>query len=225
MISVLELHELFDVGIDKYGSPYFLDKEKDAFINEAQINIIKDLVYNRRRDVNLNGRLDVGYEANESISAQIQPFVRTASGTMSTPGLIDDAALKLAYGREYVKVISVELVMDDGNWVMAQWARTNDIPKFAISSMKSPQRGCRMYYTLEYEGIFVHPGNVAEDYRVKSIVMPAKVNSTTLVPVDSEFPESMKHELVSRAVALAALSIRDQGLYGAQNSENNNQQL
>jgi hypothetical protein len=36
-MTVTELHEYFDLLTDKIGSAYFLDSEKDTFLNRASL--------------------------------------------------------------------------------------------------------------------------------------------------------------------------------------------
>jgi len=72
-MTFLEMHEQFDLLMDKHEQPYFETEEKDKFLNIA----LKEYVKTRYK----------AFEVNEKRREDLRPLIKTSSGTTATVNL------------------------------------------------------------------------------------------------------------------------------------------
>ena len=212
-MTIVEMHELADLLIDKANGPWFTSNEKDKFINLAQSEY-----------VDKNYRM---FEKDEEVRAKLNSIVRTTNlGTVAQINL--SAITEFRYvlkvkgtfpnkcGRNVVRKISPVQWDDEAE---------NQVDPFNINDDENPG------YTQEN---LVGTGNVLD---IISSTTPTNVILTYLktpvnvfnnpvgANVDCELPVSTHEEIVNLAVRKMLGTVENQVQYQVQANEIVNQNL
>lgn len=216
MITALALHTDFDLMLDKYGSPYFADDEKDLIINKAIREVVKDIFYNLDVDKAANGQARVGYEVNKVISSYLSDLVTEISGTQATAGEITDAEINTLVeaqtyvGATYLYPLALSLSQTGlADFYTAKFQRANEVQPFRRNAYLKPDF-CRVYYRLLDGKIGIEPNNVIHDFEMAVLRNPRLIE---LGVTDTDLNPTLQERVINKAEEYASISIRDPQLY------------
>lgn len=205
-MTIQEMHDLFDILQDTYGSAYFTDTEKDLLLNRAQVALIEEYISPKKSNITPEQKsliledLDsivypltgITSAANGNITAaQIQTVLNTASST-TEPYLI---ILNATFGGE-----------------MAKFVRHNDYYKFQKNTFKAASTEYPQYRIFK-DGLTFSPAAASA---VELTVLKRPVDMALGVQ-ESELPDKVHNDLVAIGIEFASIATRDEALLQIKN--------
>lgn len=213
-MTIQEMHDWFDLVMDKVGEPYFTDDEKDSFLNEGQINFVRqffDIVFDKYNAERSN------YDAE-----MLAPLIFPASVQTSTAGQLAYTDLDAAVDTSWMYILNVArkpttvgCSTDEINYVPSRNVRHNDFYKHQQNSFKKEDEEYPMHrYFSTY--LQVNPRNVA-DMLVTLLKYPIEMDLGT--NVSCELPEKAHNEVVFLALKFAGINMERGEFYAIVNTE------
>ena len=213
-MTIQEMHDWFDLVMDKVGEPYFTDDEKDLFLNEAQINFVRqffDIVFDKYNAERSN------YDA-EMLAPLIFPvFVQT-----TTTGQLLFSDLDAAVDTSWMYILNVARKPVDKtcstsslDYLPSRNVRHNDFFKHQQNAFKKEDEEYPMHrYFNTY--LQINPENQA-NMQVTLLKYPTEVDLGT--NVSSELPEKAHNEIVFLALKFAGINMDRTEFYAIVNTE------
>lgn len=199
-MTSVELHEYFDLLLDKQGSPYFTDDNKDMFLNMAQLEYVKRLLPSNEGGI-------VNAEETQLVFNNIYTLVYEVScGTMNGSGLIPVTTAQTALNAAssgtdpLMYVLNVSL-----GGLPVLYTRHNDWYEFERNAFKQGTAENPRYRYNNVNFVF-SPVNTTDLVSMSLLKTPRNV---VLNSVDSELPAHTHKSLVELAVELASVAIRE----------------
>jgi hypothetical protein len=213
-MTIIEMHELCDLLIDKANAPWFTAEEKDLFINLAQIEYL-DKKYKF-------------FEVNEEIREKLLPLVRstTITGPTNQINLSDVANFP-----EFRYILSVRGDFPDGcgGEGTVTCAIKPDQLDDEVGNSKDPFNKADNFfplYTQENDGtdnlVKIISDDNPSNIIVKYLKTPTPVLNDLDTPannIDSQLAQSSHEEIVHLAVKKMLGNIQDQFGYQVQDLE------
>lgn len=197
------MHDYLDLLLDKVGTQYFTDDERDQFINMAQLEYVKRALPSSEGGV-------VNIEYNQLVANNLLPLMyQTGALNMSSGGVITktaaQAALDTATGTTdpFIYVLNVSLI--NGNETFpVRYTRHNDWYEFIANRFK---RGTVKAPRYKYDAVnfTFYPIDPAFGVYFTFLKHPRDVNRNQAT--DCEFPEHTHKNIVELAYQLAAVSV------------------
>jgi hypothetical protein len=236
-MTAAQFEAAFDLICDKVGSPYFSAAEKDNFINRAQLSLLDDSLFPKRRSQDKKDADVYGFDNQTASMQALQPLVvYTPVAIINEDGksYVRFSAITNASTRSVYRVMNVYLPEDTLNAIPQYSARY--VP--SINTSQGVYAGLRfgnptsvktgIYSIGEYlfagtpdvreNGItFLPTLNVADEVAVEFIKVPASFSISG--GVTCELDQSVHNEILFRALQLAGISIREDFFYQAMNLE------
>ena len=216
-MTVLEMHQWFDLIQDKVDEVYFTESEKDMFINRAIQIFINDVV-NAFLLNPQTGQVVISSLLEDTLNAAevLRPLmVLDMSVTADASGIITvdaiDAAIKTATGEEDTFLHILNLANSNG--IGLKYVRENDYYKFAVNDFKKATTTYPQY-RISHKGIHVTPID-SGGYKLSVIKEPVKVNFDAQISTD--LPETTHDYIMAIALELAGLSSKDEALLQMRN--------
>lgn len=198
-----ELLTIFEVLLDKYGSPYLTDDEMYSLLNMAQYER-----FNRLLPDDMGGQ--VNFEFDENTLQNIRPFVFNLTGLVTVSGLLSDSTINTALvsashaGAEIFRIMNVSK-----SGVPIKWVKHNNLNAYNQNVFKAPDTD-NIKYTLLKTGVQFYPtSTTGVDLTV------IKRPRTISVSVDPEWDNYGLNLVIMIALQLSGVSVRDQELIGA----------
>lgn len=209
-MTIIEMHDLCDLLIDKANAPWFNPTEKDKFINLAQIEYLDK-----------NYRL---FEVNEEIREKLSPLVRSLTFAVSTP------SINLSNIANFRYILSLRGTFPNG-CVGGSWVKA--IPPIQLDDEVTNQDDPFNKNDDEYPGYVQEHTGVFNNLIIKSVTAPTNVIlkymkrplnvlNDIVTPannVNSEFSETSHEEIVNIAVRKMLGNIQDMQGYQIQDKE------
>ena len=203
-MTITEMATLFDVLQDKYGSPYFLDSEKELFLNRAQIQYVNDLLPDSDGGI-------VNIEKNQDTFKSIAPLIFDLGYlSMSSVGVVTKAAVTaklqtLSPGATLLRELNVGWVVG-ADKLPVKYTRKNDWYEFQRNFFKKPTLKSPRYQENATEYIFdpVYPGAKLY-FTVLKYPKPMSIGSV----VSTDLPDTTHDDILVRALVLAGVASRD----------------
>ena len=212
-MTIIEMHNLCDLLLDKANSPWFTEEEKDKFINMAQMEFVET----RYRQ----------FELDERTRKELLPLVRRFTSSNSneinysnvpeylfTLSLSGEFTNYCGKGTNWLKISPIQI--DD------EFENQDD--PFNKSADDNP------LYIEENNGtsnvLIVKSDTTPKNLLLKYLKYPVKVYRDINVPannINSELPEFTHDEIVNIAVRKMLGNTEQQMNYQIQNNEINNQ--
>ncbi len=187
-MNISEQHDWFDLLQDKFNAPYFIDTEKDQFINRAQVELVNDVVYRQlfpsvrgdeRGPVTLSS-IESSISGTEILQPLIEIDKAVATGSTSD-SQIDTGDINAAIGGVSMHVLSLESngsTFTAGRFV--RFVRHNDYIRLKQNQFRAPSDRNPVYRIMS-DGIAVEGGTTlssAENFKVTVLRYPAPVSIT-----------------------------------------------
>lgn len=208
-MTIIEMHNLCDLLLDKANSPWYNSEEKDTFLNMAQMEFVET----RYRQFELDERtrkelLPLVKRFTSSNSNKIN--LNTVSGYMFTLSLSGEFKNLCGKGTSYHSIAPVQL--DD--------EFENEEDPFNKSSDENP------LYVEENENgnnvMIIKSDNTPLTLVLKYLKYPTEVFLDKVNPsnnINSEMPNFTHHEIVNIAVRKMLFNTEQQLNYQMQNNE------
>lgn len=205
-MTIIEMHALCDLLIDKANAPWFTPEEKDDFIDLAQIEYL-DNSYRF-------------FELNEEIREKLLPLVRSTTIVGPAP------SINLSAINDFRYILSLRGDLIDNCGVL----RTKAIPPIQLDDEVNNQEDPfnrnddeNPGYTQENNGtddlvLFVSTTD-PENLILKFLKTPDPVSATLIPNVDCELADSSHEEIVNIAVRKMLGTVQDQLQYQIQSKE------
>lgn len=192
-----ELLTLFEVLLDKYGSPYLTDSEMYSLLNMAQYER-----FNRLLPDDMGGQ--VNFEFDENTLQNIRPFIYTLTGLTPTTGLLSNATINTALvsashsGAEMFRIMNASV-----SNTPIRWVRHNNINAYNQNAFKAPDSD-NPKYTLLSSGIQFYP-TTTTGITLTVIKRPRAISDV----VNPEWDDYSLNLILMIALQLAGVAIRD----------------
>lgn len=207
-MTIIEMHDLADLLIDKANSPWFNPSEKDRFINLAHMEFVEDRCPR--------------FELNKKVRQELSTLVKVSTGTsvsqFSTTAITD-----------FLYIANLIATFDDG----CGGSKTRPVSPIQLddegyTDLDPFQKPTDNYpgYVQENNGtddiVIIKSTTVPTSYTLKYIKKPVNVFRDVNNPannINSELPDGTHEEIVNIAVRKMLASVDDQLKYQVQQNE------
>lgn len=202
-MNISEMHEYFDQLLDKAGTSYFVDEERDRFINMAQLEYVKRALPSSEGGI-------VNVEYNQLVANNLLPLMyQTGAVTMNGSGVVTVAAAQSALDtvtdstEPFIYVLNVSL-SSGGSTYPVRYTRHNDWyefenNRFKRASVTSPR------YKYDAVNFTFAPADTSASVYFTFLKHPHDVNRNQAI--DCELPEHTHKQIVELAANLAMVSL------------------
>jgi hypothetical protein len=214
-MTISEAHEYLDLLLDKVGSPYFEDSEKDSFITQAALQYVKDNLPSSEGGV-------VNLEMDQVVYSNLSSLVyQLGNASMNGSGVITQSAIQALLNTASGGTDPLMYVMA-GSWTSGgityplKYTRHNDWYAFERNSFK---RGTTTAPRYKFDSI---------NFTFTPVLTSATIAFTVLkqpriVSLDNDLtidlPPHTHKAVVEIAASIASIAIRDQILQQMNNNE------
>jgi hypothetical protein len=225
-MTVQELHSWFNIMLDHYNEPYFIDNEVDQLINAGATELVNDIVF--KEFFPTLGENEKGLQALNSMESiqqgaeVLQPLIVTdlsvaVSGGIASTAAID-TALRTDTGDSNDKAMHVIAVNYNNGTEdrIVRFVRHNDRGRFKRNTFKSPTAR-NPIYTINRNGLLIEP-NVSP-VKVTLVKAPRKVSIEDNITLD--LPEFVHQRVIAYALSLSGVATRDDVLLQLQKLSGN----
>lgn len=202
-MSISEMHEYMDLLLDKAGTSYFIDEERDRFINMAQLEYVKRALPSSEGGV-------VNVEYNQLVANNLLPLMyQTGALAMNGSGVITKTAAQTALNtvtdseEPFIYVLNVSLT-SDGVTYPVRYTRHNDWYEFENNRFKRASSTSPRYKYDAVNFTFA-PANTSASVYFTFLKHPQDVNRNQAI--DCEMPEHTHKTIVELAANLAMVSL------------------
>lgn len=197
------MHEYMDLLLDKAGTSYFIDEERDRFINMAQLEYVKRALPSSEGGV-------VNVEYNQLVANNLLPLMyQTGALAMNGSGVITKTAAQTALNtvtdseEPFIYVLNVSLT-SEGVTYPVRYTRHNDWYEFENNHFKRASSTSPRYKYDAVNFTFA-PANPAASVYFTFLKHPQDVNRNQAI--DCEMPEHTHKTIVELAANLAMVSL------------------
>lgn len=183
-MKFIEMHELFDLELDKHDAPYFNPKEIDLLLNLGQDDFIRE----RYRD----------FEKDQKKRDDLRTLIKTTS----LP-----AGASVTLPTDYRYLLSV-LVTISGKKVNTRLVQIDDLNKILNDPFQKPTDDFPLVL-LEGNSLIIKSDTAPIITEIKYLKIPIKINGDTNPNGISDLAEHTHSEVVDFAVKRALLQIED----------------
>lgn len=209
-MTTQQLVDLYNVLLDKYGSPSQNDSEIVGNLNMATYEWLNRIVPDNQGGV-------VNFEFDSNVVANIKPLIYTITENMDVNGLLAEADIETALQTEssdatakVFRVMSIGITDSDGVTIPVTYEFQNSLWEnennyFKKSSATNPK------YTFLADGLKFYPTNATDDLVITVIKTP-KALALTPSPINPELSDYVMYNVVSLALKLGGIQVRDEEL-------------
>lgn len=204
-MTITQMHEYFDLLLDKSGSPYFEDSEKDLFINMAQIEYVKQLMPSNEGGV-------VNVELDQVVYNNVYPLVYDITGlTMTASAAILTTTIQTALDTASSSTEKILYILNvswtkSGTTLPVKFTRQNDWFEFERNSFKQGS-ATQPRYKYNKTNLTFSPLDQSATIALSLLKSPKNVSLSGVV--NSEFPDHTHKKIVEMALDLATVPLRD----------------
>ena len=218
-MTIEEMHQWIDIIVDKVGSPYFTDNEKDLAIQRAEIKFVNGF-FNRLIDThnaeNTSVDEDMIYPLIEAVEVDSNPKgsikfsdINTAIDTLKNDG----NTYKFMY------ILRVEQgalnCATTGAYYPSRFVRHNDRGRLEANYFKMSTSTDPSHSYLS-DSLSVYPKDRNSSARITVVRYPLKVykaQSQEEVSVNSEMPDLTHNAILYSALEYLGIAIRENDFY------------
>jgi len=221
MIKIEELHNVFDLWIDKTSSPYFTSDQKDTFIQKAVDHFINNFFKNNVDHVMERSSVDV---------EDLHTLINVVNVPVESDGrmLMTEVNSKLPIGKEWTYILRVSRMFSDScgaNEVKSRFVRHNDYLAIKDNVFKKPSEKYPVHLYVS-DAIQFYPKKGGSS-TISVLVNPNEVNlddvddsgERGVNAVDLDLPNKVFNEIMYIALTKAGISIREGEFYAASKKE------
>lgn len=207
-----EMHSYFDLALDKAGSPYFEDTEKDEFLNFAERLLFNGIVRGggqvaTQGVISQNvGSID-GLENSSFSSEAISACVEEVTISSDSTGKITYAAINAIVPTEFYHLSTILRTGSDSADRSCRYVEINDYAATLSNALKVPTDKDPIYRNIG-SAIHVDP-KTAADFVLTVYRTPRGISATQ----DSELLESTHEKIIYNALVQAGINLRESDFY------------
>jgi hypothetical protein len=197
--------DIFNLLLDKTGSPYLTDEEILKLLNSSQLEIL-----NRMVPDSLGGVTNFEFDSNTA--ANIQPLVCTIaipsteqSGVITFEEINDE--IQSVFEDETAILFRIQNICISATQVPVRFIKANNRYSFEQNTFKKPT-ATNSYYTLTFKGIQLSNIPIGTLYELSCIKYP-KVMTADNSP---DWGDYVMNQVIFKALELAGVSVRDSEL-------------
>lgn len=216
-LTISQMHELFDIVQDKFNEDYFVDDEKDVFLNHAQQLVVNEIIFGEYYPNGVN--LPVAIEIN-SINSELlsEIIVGDLPVSCNADGNLEKVAINSAIQSEYGSDTSYAIILSifsGGNAtsinpnVAIGYIPHNNISAFRNNDFKKPSSS-KPYYRHAGNTLIIEPSAPNEELLVSLIRYPKKVSK--LSGTDCELSYMIHEKVVAVALEYAGVATINEAL-------------
>lgn len=226
-MNIVNMHSWFNILLDHYNEPYFIDTEIDEFINSGTMEFVNDIIF--KEYFPSLGENEKGLQALNSMESVIQgseilqPLilsnlsVATASSYATRAAI--NTAIQAATGDANDKLMHViSVVYNDGDEDrLVRYVRHNDRARFNQNEFKKATLRNPIYSVVR-NGLLIEPSTVS------SVILSALKTPKLVSKADnisSDMPDFTHQRIMAYAVAMSGVASRDEVLLQMQNYSGN----
>lgn len=220
--------DIFKTVYDKFRDEGLFDMEICRFINTAQLDVVRETLYNDNSKRSAGGNPVTGFENTQWSADDLGPLVFTIDGDSSDPlysdslGRVDYAIIqeRLPINVEYISNNIADLTKpdilhisslrrwDNGEFKKVEWVRHNEHSQRESNPFTRSMDECPTYRIVN-KGIKINPsGRRLLDISV--IRAPKNMWAGEVSQIhDPELPDHMMVSIIYRALILAGINIRE----------------
>ena len=226
-MTINDMHSWFNILLDHYNEPYFIDTEIDEFINSGAVEFVNDIIF--KEYFPSMGENEKGIQALNSIESVIQgsevlqpliiPDLTVAvAGGIATNTAIN-SAIAASTGDANDTIMHVMSVTYDlsGEERLVRYVRHNDRARFRRNEFKKPTER-NPIFSLVRNGLLIEPSNLA-NVIVSVIKNPRKVSKEN--QIDLDLPEFTHQRVIAYALSMSGIASRDDVLVQLQQLSGN----
>jgi hypothetical protein len=197
---------LFDILIDKYGSPNVSPEETVDMLNMATYEYLNRLFPDSQGGI-------VNFEMDSNTVANLKPLIWNVSVNMDSTGFLADSTLQTAVrsvsGDNAARVFRISSVgvSTGGQVYPAKFVRQNNLWSFGRNTFKRPTTKAPSF-TILGDGVQFAPAQQTSPVFINVIKTP-KVLTVAGSAQEMEFSDYSVYNIISIALKLAAVSTRD----------------
>lgn len=202
--------DLYNVLLDKYGSP---SQEDDEIVGNLNMAINEYL--NRVVPDNQGGVVNFEFDAN--VVRNIKPLIWTITENMDSDGLLAESAIETALQTEssdasakVFVIMSVGITDSDDVTRPVKYEFQNSLWMHARNVFKRPSV-TNPKYTMIADGLKFYPVNETDDITITVIKTPKEL-ALTPSPVNPELSDYVMYNVISIALKLGGVAVRDEEL-------------
>ena len=212
-MTIEEMHQWIDIIVDKVGSPYFTDNEKDLAIQRAEIKFVNGF-FNRLIDTynaeNTSVDEDMIYPLIEAVEVDSDP---TRNGYILFSDIND------ALTTDFMYILRVEQGASNcattGAYYPSRFVRHNDRGRLEANYFKMSTSTDPSHSYLS-DSLSVYPKDRNSSARITVVRYPLKVykaQSQEEVSVNSELPDLTHNAILYSALEYLGIAIRENDFY------------
>ncbi len=216
-MTIIELHDRFALILDKEGSPDLIDSEFTTLINTAQLAVVKDIVEGEIKNKKEEEMPPHAFENVSHLSERIAPLISSIT-TLSTDadGRIQYSSINGLLSTVFYHIANIARV-ESGTYYPCRFVRHNDVYKHELNNFKKSTVTSPIVSKFA-DYLQVLPDTASVSVKLTVVRFPKNVNFDEDTPannIDPELPDNTMQEVLFRALALAAIGIREPQLYQA----------
>lgn len=213
-MNITQMHSWFNILLDHYNEPYFIDDEVDEFINSGTTEFVNDIIF--KEYFPTSQAPDRGPQSLSSIESVIQgseilqPLIIQDVPVTASTGLISisniNSSITTVSGEpsSLMHIISVVKILNNEERAV-RFVRHNDRQRFKQNVFKAPSDR-NPIFMFGNSGITIEPKDNLS-YLLTCIKEPRKVSLSG--NVDSDMPAFTHQRIISYALAMAGVASRD----------------
>jgi len=188
--------DLFNVLIDKYGSPNVIDSEIKDLLDMAAYEYLNRLVPDTQGGI-------ANYEFDSNVVHNIKPLIYTLT-LNTTSGLLADATIEAALSGDPMFRVMSAGITTDGITYPVKYEFQNTLHTNGRNYFKAPS-ATNPRYTITNEGLKFYPTNDADDITLTVIKTPASFSDG-----DPEFSDYVLFNIIAIAVKISGVPLREE---------------
>lgn len=197
------MHSYFDLALDKVGTSYFIESEKDEFLNYAQRLLLKEIVFGNNIHQNVP-------DNNTAFSSEaITALVSEQALTSSASGEIKYSDIDTAINGKVYHVSTVLRKDSSGSNRSCRYTEVNDYAAVLDNAFKEPTDKHPIYRNIG-SALKIDPQTSAE-CTLTVIRLPKEMSLSG--GQDSELLETTHEKLVYMALVQAGINLREAEFY------------
>lgn len=226
-MNIVEMRSWFNILLDHYNEPYFIDEEIDEFINSGTIEFVNDIIF--KEYFPTLGENEKGIQALNSMESVIQGseilqpliiddlVVPVTSGYALTSSI--DSAIQTETGDANDKLMHVvSTVYNNGTEErLVRYVRHNDRARFNSNVFKRATDR-NPIFSVSRTGLRIEP-NTIDEVILSVLKSPRKVSSS--LDIDSDMPDFTHQRIIAYAIAMSGVASRDEVLLQLQKISGN----
>ena len=213
-MNIREMHSWFNILLDHFNEPYFIDTEIDEFINAGTVEFVNDIIFKeyfpsaqaQERGPQTLSSIESVIQGSEILQPLLVPDVRVTavSGIIDRGSIATEIESTIGEPGELMHIIHVVKLLNDEER-MVRYVRHNDRPRFKQNVFKAATER-NPIFNFSNLGIMVEPRD-DEDYLISLVKKPRKVSLET--DVDSDLPSFTHQRIIAYAINMAGVASRD----------------